>query len=427
MGKLILTGCSNAPRGIDLVTRRILIAGAGIGGLAAALSCARQGCEVTVLEAAAEFGEVGAGIQLGPNAMKVLAALGLGAQVHAVASFPESIVIADAASGKPISRMLLGNAVRERYGQAYVSLHRADLHAILLDAARSAGVQLVVNQSLSKYEQTTQEIQLLDADVPYKSDALIGADGLWSQVRQQLLQDGAPRATGHAAFRALLPAASMPQALRTPHVRTWWARDVHVVSYPLRGGSLWNLVVLAEIPGHMKQQLSQQISSGWNLSVSHDDVMRLFKRIEPELQALLEAGAAQTGAWKRWNLFDRPPLKATQMAQGRVALLGDAAHPMLPYLAQGAAMALEDAWVLGQSLSAGADVRLALQRYAQLRASRNARVVQTAQRNGRIFHVSGLFANVRNAVLSMQGTQVVGMPWLYGLNPCASTPSAASG
>jgi salicylate hydroxylase len=402
---------------------RILIAGAGIGGLAAALACARHGCEVTVLEAAAEFGEVGAGIQLGPNAMKVLAALGLESQVHAVASFPESIVIADAASGQPISRMLLGNAVRERYGQAYASLHRADLHAILLDAARSAGVQLVVNQSLSKYEHSAQEIQRLDAHFPYKSDALIGADGLWSNVRAQMLQDGAPRATGHAAFRALLPASAMPEALRTPHVRTWWARDVHVVSYPIRqksgAGSLWNVVVLAEMSGRME--------SGWSLSASHDDVMRLFKRTEPQLQALLDAGGAQPNGWKRWNLFDREPLQAPQMARGRVALLGDAAHPMLPYLAQGAAMALEDAWVVGESLSACSDVPLGLQRYAQSRASRNARVVHTARRNGRIFHLSGWVATARNAVLSLKGTQLVGMPWLYGFNPCASNPSAALG
>jgi salicylate hydroxylase len=392
------------------MVHRILIAGAGIGGLAAALGLARNGCEVIVLEAAKEFGDVGAGIQLGPNAMKVLAALGLGAQVQAVASFPESIVIADAASGKPISRMLLGNAVRERYGQAYASLHRADLHALLLHAAREAGVQLHNNQSLQKYEHSAQDIRRLDANLDHKYDAkydvLVGADGLHSRVREQMLRCGAPRATGHAAFRALLPADAMPEALRTPHVRTWWARDVHVVSYPVRCGSLWNLVVLAEMPGRME--------SGWSLSASYEEVMRLFKRTEPQLQALLDAGGAQANGWKRWNLFDRKPLSASQMAQGRVALLGDAAHPMLPYLAQGAAMALEDAWVLAQCLSSNADAPQALQHYAQLRADRNARVVRTAQRNGQIFHLSGAMALARNAVLSLKGTQVVGLPWLYG-------------
>jgi salicylate hydroxylase len=398
---------------MDQAKHRILIAGAGIGGLAAALACAQAGCKVTVMEAAPEFGEVGAGLQLGPNAMKVLAALGLEAQVSAVASVPESIVIADAVSGKPISRMLLGNAVRERYGQAYVSMHRADLHAILLHAARAAGVQLVVNQSLSKYERLAHEIQGLGGDFSYKSDVLIGADGLWSKVRERMLQDGAPRATGHAAFRALLPAASMPEALRTPHVRTWWARDVHVVSYPIRPaskGGLWNLVVLAEMP----EQERQRIDTGWSLKASHGDVMRLFKRVEPQLQALLDAGGAQPSGWIRWNLFDRKPLAANQMAQGRVALLGDAAHPMLPYLAQGAAMAIEDAWVLGQCLTGSVDAPQALREYALRRAKRNARVVRTAQRNGRIFHLSGAVATARDAVLALQGTQVLGMPWLYG-------------
>jgi salicylate hydroxylase len=392
------------------VVHRTLIAGAGIGGLAAALALAQQGCEVTVLEAAQEFGEVGAGIQLGPNAMKVLAALGLERQVLAVASLPESIVVADAASGQPISRMLLGDAVRQRYGQAYASLHRADLHAVLLGAARSAGVQLKQNHSLQKYEHLMQKICGRGADFDQEFDVLIGADGLWSRVREQMLTSASPRATGHAAFRALLPASAMPHALRTPHVRTWWARDVHVVSYPLRDGGLWNLVVLAEMSGRKE--------SGWSLSASHEEVMRLFQRTEPLLRALLDAGGAQPSGWKRWNLFDRKPLKASQMAQGRVALLGDAAHPMLPYLAQGAAMALEDAWVIAQCLSSSADAPQALQRYAQLRADRNARVVRTAQRNGRIFHLSGVMTLARNAVLSLKGTQVVGMPWLYGFNPC---------
>ena len=362
--------------------------------------------QVTVLEAVKEFGEAGAGIQLGPNAMKVISALGLLDEVMKSACVPESIVIADAANGKPISRMLLSEAVRQKYGAAYVSMHRADLHGVLLRAAQAAGVQLQVNQSLLKYEHSAQYICRLDADFDQKYDVLIGADGLHSKVREQMIGDGAPQATGHAAFRAVIPSHAMPDALRTPHVRTWWARDVHVVSYPVRGGELWNLVVLAEVAG--------SDAGGWSLNASHDVVMRLFKRTEPPLQALLDAGGAQPQGWKRWNLFDRKPLTATNMARGRVALLGDAAHPMLPYLAQGAAMALEDAWVLAGCLSAQMDAPQALQAYANSRAARNARVVRTAQRNGKIFHLSGVIAIARNSVLSLQGTSVVGMPWLYG-------------
>jgi salicylate hydroxylase len=389
---------------------RILIAGAGIGGLAAALSCAQRGMQVSVLEAAKEFGEVGAGIQLGPNAMKVLIALGLENDVMQVACLPESIVIADAASGKAISRMLLGGAVRQKYGAAYVSLHRADLHTLLLCAARAAGVQLVNDQALLKYEHSSQHVRAPDADLAYESDVLIGADGLWSRVREQMLGDGGPHATGHAAFRVLIPLQAMPQALRTLHVRTWWGRDVHVVSYPIRqnagDSAVWNLVVLAEMPGADE--------NGWSLSAAHPEVMQLFKCVEPMLKALLDAAGEQANGWKRWNLFDRKPLAPEQMAQGRVALLGDAAHPMLPYLAQGAAMSLEDAWVLAQCLAQFEHAPDALQRYAANRASRNARVVQTARRNGQIFHLSGAGAAARNAVLSLKGTSTVGLPWLYG-------------
>ncbi len=386
------------------MTHCILIAGAGIGGLAAALACARGGCQVTVVEAAAHLGEAGAGIQLGPNAMHVLAGWGLAQAVQEVASKPEAIVIADANSGKPISRMLLGGAVQARYGQPYLSLHRADLHALLLHAARQAGVAVHTNQSLQKYEHSAQWISQLGGDFIEKYDALIGADGLWSKVRSQMLTDGSPRATGHAAYRTLVPASSLPQAQRTPHVRLWWARDVHVVSYPVRSGALWNLVVLAES--------AQSNEHGWDLSASSEQVIQLFKQTAPELQNLLQAG--HTAGWKRWNLFDRAPLAAAQMARGRVALLGDAAHPMLPYLAQGAAMAIEDAAAIARALKTHSNAPQALQIYAQSRASRNARVVRTAHRNGRIFHLSGPMAAARNAVLTLQGTQTLGMPWLYG-------------
>jgi salicylate hydroxylase len=394
------------------LTHRILIAGAGIGGLAAALACAQRGFEVTVIEAATAFGEVGAGIQLGPNAMKVLSALGLESRVLARASCPESIVVLEASSGKALSRMLLGQAVRQRYGQAYVCLHRADLHTILRDAVREAGIAVHCQQLLLKYEQSAQEIQGLTADLSYKTDVLIGADGLWSKVRAQMhaghthREALAPIATGHSAFRALVADAHMPPDLRTPHVRTWWAHDVHVVSYPLRGGELWNLVVLAETADARQE--------GWSLKASHAEVMRLFNRTEPLLIALLEAGGASNEGWKRWHLFDAEPLPADDMVQGRVALLGDAAHPMLPYLAQGAAIALEDAWVLAQCLSLSNDAASALKNYAQTRAERNAQVVRRARRNGQIFHLSGIMATARDAVLALQGTQVLGLPWLYG-------------
>lgn len=394
---------------------RVLIAGAGIGGLAAALACRQRGCEVTVLEAAAELSEVGAGIQLGPNAMKVLAALGLESELLRVASVPEAIVIAQATTGRPISRMLLGEAIRQRDGQVYVCIHRADLQRILYKAARASGVQVITDQLLQKYEQSAQEIKGLSQDSAYISDVLIGADGLRSRVREQLVGDGAPLATGHAAFRAVLPRSLVPASLRTPQVRLWWGRDVHVVSYPVRSGEMWNVVVLSETG------TSQQ--PGWALDAEHHEVVKLMACAEPQLLALLHAVGESELGWKRWNLFDRRPLDSSQMAQARAALLGDAAHPMLPYLAQGAAMALEDAWALGQQLQIHQDAVAALRSYAVVRAARNARVAQTAKRNAWIFHLSGPLAMLRNAWLLAQGTSVVSMSWLYGFNSCASEPS----
>jgi salicylate hydroxylase len=398
------------------VAHRILIAGAGIGGLAAALALAQRGCEVTVIDSANEFGEVGAGIQLGPNAVKVLAALGLEAQLQGIASFPESIVIADAAAGKVISRMLLGEAVRQRYGQAYACVHRADLHALLLNAVQAQGVRLLPRHSLQKYEHSGQYVKGLGADFAIKADALVGADGLWSRVRAQLLQEGSAVPTGHAAFRAVLPWHAVPAALREPQVRLWWGAKVHVVSYPLRGEALWNVVVLAE--------MNSSDDQGWNLTAQHHEVMSRIQETEPLLRSLLEAVGAQPGAWRRWNLFDRRSVSAEQMAQGRVALLGDAAHPMLPYMAQGAAMALEDAWALAHALSVSENVCSGLRAYATARAARNARVVRTASRNGRIFHLSGALAFARDTYLALKDTQTVGLAWLYGFNPCASATLA---
>jgi salicylate hydroxylase len=391
------------------LTHRILIAGAGIGGLAAALACAQRGMHTTVIEAAAQLGEAGAGIQLGPHAMKVLQALKLTQDVSRVASTPESILIADAVSGKALRRVLLGETIRKRCGQTYVCLHRGDLHQLLRSAAHAAGVQVHVNQALTQYEQSTHGVRSLHGDLQDEYDALIGADGLWSQVRAQMLHQGAPRSTGHAAFRTLIPAQQLPHWLRTSDVRLWWAKDVHVVCYPLGSpsspDSMWNVVVLAEV--HDAAQ------SGWSLHASHAQVMQCFERTEPALRALLDAAGRAGAQWKRWNLFDREPLAAAQMAQGRVALLGDAAHPMLPYLAQGAAMAIEDAWVLAHCLSSDENVPQALNRYAQLRAARNARVVRVARRNGRIFHLGGAPAWMRNTVLSLQGEKALGMRWLY--------------
>lgn len=405
--------------------QHVLVAGGGIGGLACALSLARAGQRVTVLERAAQFADVGAGIQLGPNAMRLLARWGLHSAVLAQACLPQAIAVRDATTGRALCRMLLGQAVQQRYGQTYASVHRADLHSALLDAVhQEPGVQLVYGSQVNAVEPSHGDagapgavagsaVTLVAAGHTWQGDALVAADGVWSSVRQSVLADGAPRATGHAAYRALLPMDSVPAPLRSQvlgsEVGVWWGKDVHAVHYPVRAGTFLNLVVLSE-------QSAARAVPGWASAASPEEVAHSLRGACPVLRSVVDSagshGAHSTSAWQSWHLYDRP--NARTWVKGRVALLGDAAHPMLPYLAQGAAMALEDAAVLAQCVAEHSDWGSALQHYQQQRKARCERVVAAARRNGRIFHLGAPWSLARNAVLALKGTEVLGMPWLYG-------------
>lgn len=361
---------------------------------------------MTVLERSAEFAPIGAGVQLGPNAIKQLARWGLRDAVLAKACLPEAIGIYDAKTGRSISRVLLGAATQQRYGEVYASLHRADLHAVLLNAVQQQpSVNVVLGTAVQQVVTLQGEgVQVTTGQASYTADALLAADGVWSTLRQQVFADGVPRATGHAAFRSMVPIAHVPPHWRK-NVGVWWARSVHVVHYPVRGGQFLNLVVLSE-------QAAAQATTAWAQTASRAEVLANLPKICPDLQAILRAAPEGEGAWQCWHLFDRPD--AASWVRGPMALLGDAAHPMLPYLAQGAAMAIEDAAVLGQQSGLQSDWPSALAQYQKLRKARCERVVRAAQRNGQIFHFPQPLAWVRDAVLAAQGTQVLGMPWLYG-------------
>jgi salicylate hydroxylase len=398
--------------------RKVLIAGGGIGGLSAALACARAGAQVALFERSAEFSEFGAGIQLSPNVVKVLYGWGLQDALHEVVAFPDRLQVRSAITGAELGLMRLGDDIASRYGAPYLSIHRADLHALLLAAVRQqGGVGLNLCSTVTGFEQTDTDVALqLAHDEVVHGDLLVAADGGWSSIRQQLLADGTPQPTGHLAYRALISQARLPSHLRTTQVTAWLGPKMHVVQYPVRGGDWLNLVAIVQ--GEVQGDMSHWDHSG--------NAAELQQRLEGTCKPLNDVIQA-VPAWRLWGLSIRPPMRSgREHASGRVALLGDAAHPMLPYLAQGAGMAIEDAAVLARVLAHGglfsdasssADpatlVPDVLRRYARQRWQRNARVQATAIRNGKIFHASGLLALARNAAMKLRGEGLMDQPWLY--------------
>ncbi len=384
----------------------IVIAGGGIGGLAAALRCAQAGADVRLYERASAFTEVGAGIQIGPNVTRILQAWGLAAGLQAVAAYPAQLQVRQAGSGQVTGQLRFGAEAFARYGAPYVTIHRADLHQLLLEALQMQGaVSLNLNQSIGGYSPQNNGVQVqLDEGLTLNADALVGADGLWSRVRAQLLGDAPARFSGHLAYRALLVQADLPAALRSQDVTVWMGPQLHVVQYPVRSGELLNVVAI--VHGQAPQDLAS-----WDHSGNAADLKRALGAVCPALQALMDA----VPTWRLWPLCDRPPMRsAAELAQGRVALLGDAAHPMRPYMAQGAGMAIEDADALGRCLAmTGTDLRTQLAHYAQQRWQRNARVQQRAIRNGQIFHARGLMGWGRDAAMRLLGQKVMDVPWLY--------------
>ncbi|MGJ7491908.1 FAD-dependent monooxygenase [Variovorax sp. ZT4R33] len=388
---------------------QLLVAGGGIGGLASALALARGGHRVDVLEQSAVFAEVGAGIQLGPNAVRRLHALGLADALDAIAARPDTLVVCAAHDDHELARLPLGDTALQRYGAPYCCVHRADLHGVLLAAVREhADVALNHPARLTKIERSDDVVTVATDDArAWEGDALVGADGLWSVVRAELETPGpAPRPTGHTAWRGLLSQAALPLAQRSTQVRVWLGDRLHALVYPVRGGELLNVVVLAEAA-------PSGDARDWDQATSLDALQRATGRCCMTLQSYLLA----VPTWRAWTLHDRAPLTGpAQMAHERIALLGDAAHPMLPYLAQGAGMAIEDAVALAASLQGASsdEVPAALRHYARARWQRNAQVQARARRNGRIFHAAGPLRVARDAAMRALGPRLLDQPWLYG-------------
>jgi salicylate hydroxylase len=366
---------------------------------------------VRLFERAPAFSEVGAGVQIGPNVVRRLQAWGLQQPLQAVAAFPSRLQVRNAVSGQELAALPLGATAVERYGAAYATIHRADLHGLLLVAVtESSDVQLNLEQAVDRFVSGDGVVTVRTSrGKEVEGDALIGADGLWSRTRTQLLGAVAPRVTGHLAYRALVPQQALPEALRTTQVTAWLGPRLHAVQYPVRRGELQNIVVIVQGP-------APQDLENWDHAANAAGLEHALQGTCTALQDLVRGVSDRAPAgWRLWPLCDRPPVRsADEMARGLVALLGDAAHPMRPYLAQGAGMAIEDAAELQRALSMhDLDVPLRLRRYALNRWQRNARVQARSIRNGRIFHATGPVRWGRDAALRVLGERVLDVPWLY--------------
>ncbi|MDT7838664.1 3-hydroxybenzoate 6-monooxygenase [Aquabacterium sp. OR-4] len=383
----------------------VLVAGGGIGGLAAALALVRQGFAVKVLEQAAEIGEIGAGIQLGPNAFHAFDALGVGPQARSRAVYTDCMVMHDAIDEHEVGRIPTGEAFRQRFGNPYAVIHRVDVHRSLLAGAQDSGrVEFLTATRAERIEQDADGVTVTDQHgASHRGVALIGADGVKSVVRQQFVGDAA-RVTGHVVYRAVVDRQDFPPDLQWNAASIWVGPHCHLVHYPLRGGEQYNVVVTF----HSRQPEQWGVSEG-----SRDEVQSYFQGLCPRARQLIDLPRS----WKRWATADREPIG--QWTFGRVTLLGDAAHPTTQYMAQGACMALEDAVTLGQALRRhGNDWAQALALYQRSRVTRTARIVLSSREMGRLYHAKGLERLVRNALWQGRTPERFydAMEWLYGWN-----------
>ena len=389
----------------DSQSGRFVIAGGGIGGLATALALAKQGVNCIVLEKAARLGEIGAGIQLGPNAFHCFDYLGVGEEARSMAVFIDQLRLMDATDGEEIASIPLGADFRERYRNPYAVVHRGDLHGVLLRACEEdERILLKVNSGVTGFANTSSGVEVMvDGDGPVRAKALVGADGLWSNVRKQIVGDDPPRVSGHTTYRSVIPLHQMPENLRWNAATLWAGPKCHIVHYPLSDWKYFNLVVTYH------NDATEPVAAK---PVSKAEVMKGFEHIHELPKEIIEIGED----WKLWVLCDREPVTSWQ--QGRAILLGDAAHPMLQYMAQGACMALEDAVCLAKQVARHADdLESAFSAYQDIRITRTARVVLASRAMGdHVYHPAGAHAMVRNATLgSWPPTEFYHrLDWLYG-------------
>jgi 2-polyprenyl-6-methoxyphenol hydroxylase-like FAD-dependent oxidoreductase len=385
----------------------VLVSGGGIGGLAAALALVRQGFQVQVFEQSPEIGEIGAGIQLGPNAFHAFDALGVGDKARGRAVYTDYMVMHDALDETQVGKIETGEAFRQRFGNPYAVIHRVDIHSSLLEGAVETGrVEFFTNTRIEKIEQDDARKTVTAIDQNGKrwvGQALIGADGGKSVVRAQYVNDP-PRVTGHVVYRAVVDKADFPDDLKWNAASLWAGPKCHLVHYPLRGGEQYNVVVTF----HSRQQEQWGVTDG-----SKEEVESYFQGICPRARQLIELPKT----WRRWATADKEPIGTWVF--GRATILGDAAHPTTQYMAQGACMAMEDAVTLGEALRVtNKDWDAALQLYQKNRVTRTARIVLSGREMGRLYHAMGVERLIRNSLWKGRSQERFydAIEWLYGWN-----------
>ena len=389
----------------------ILIAGGGIGGLSTALALAAKGFSSLVLEKAPQLGEIGAGIQLGPNAFHCFDTLGVGDTARAMAVYIDRLRLMDAMAGEEICQIDLGEKFRARFRNPYAVIHRGDLHGVLLQACRDNPlVGLRTSAEVVGYDQDERGITArLGTGEALRGRLLVGADGLWSKVRRQVVGDTPPRVSGHTTYRSVIPVEQMPEDLRWNAATLWAGPKCHIVHYPLSGWKVFNLVVTYH------NDAPEPVAG---LPVTHEEVLRGFTHIHPRAQQVIHIGSN----WRLWVLCDRDPVE--NWVDGRAVVLGDAAHPTLQYMAQGACMAMEDAVCLAHVLHQHeGQHETALEEYRRQRVLRTARVqLQSRAIGDHVYHPAGVHAQLRNAIMAAKSQEqwYDTLHWLYGSNGLAS-------
>ncbi len=383
---------------------RILIAGAGIGGLSAGIALARDGTPVQVLEREKAHSTDGAGIQLGPNATRILGDWGVLERLGSKAVISEGIAIGDGLTGEHLATVPFGEVARQRYGAPFILVHRHDLHQALVETARDLpGVEITMDCEVMAYRQSSDEIVLTTTKEEIRGHALIAADGLWSRLRPQIDPGAALLFTGQTAWRTLVSPGDLPEHLRGPRTGLWLGRGAHLVHYPVKGGMKINVVAVTEERRGGKTE-------GWNQEADPQSLLSCFEAWDDSIADIVRSGAG----WRKWSLYYQPPLRA--WTQGLVTVAGDAAHPVLPFLAQGGALAIEDAAVLVRVLREfDGDPTHAFRQFERVRIGRASRTGFESRRMGRIYHMGGVLRLARNFVLRRQSPEALlkKLDWLY--------------